>query len=220
MGGVIVVFICVIGAIIWGIYAGKKRRDAMTLLAERLGLHFHHERNYQLADRYSFLDKLRQGSNQYAYNILSGSYQGQDIAAFDFHYETHSTDSKGRRQTHHHHFSFFVLTLPKYFPELTIAKEGFFSKIAQAVGYDDIDFESHEFSRRFVVRAKDKKFAYDFCNARMIDYLLGHSDINLEVDQNMLALGFGSRLKVEEIEPHLNNLIKIRSLMPDYLFDG
>jgi len=220
MGGVIVVFICVIGAIIWGIYAGRKRRDAMTLLAERLGLHFHHERNYQLADRYSFLDKLRQGSNQYAYNILSGSYQGHDIAAFDFHYETHSTDSKGRRQTHHHHFSFFVLTLPKYFPELTIAKEGFFSKIAQAVGYDDIDFESHEFSRRFVVRAKDKKFAYDFCNARMIDYLLGHSDINLEVDQNMLALGFGSRLKVEEIEPHLNNLIKIRSLMPDYLFDG
>lgn len=220
MGGVIVVFICVIGAIIWGIYAGKKRRDAMTLLAERLGLHFHHERNYQLADRYSFLDKLRQGSNQYAYNILSGSYQGHDIAAFDFHYETHSTDSKGRRQTHHHHFSFFVLTLPKYFPELTIAKEGFFSKIAQAVGYDDIDFESHEFSRRFVVRSKDKKFAYDFCNARMIDYLLGHSDINLEVDQNMLALGFGSRLKVEEIEPHLNNLIKIRSLMPDYLFDG
>lgn len=220
MGGVIVVFICVIGAIIWGIYAGRKRRDAMTLLAERLGLHFHHERNYQLADRYSFLDKLRQGSNQYAYNILSGSYQGHDIAAFDFHYETHSTDSKGRRQTHHHHFSFFVLTLPKYFPELTIAKEGFFSKIAQAVGYDDIDFESHEFSRRFVVRSKDKKFAYDFCNARMIDYLLGHSDINLEVDQNMLALGFGSRLKVEEIEPHLNNLIKIRSLMPDYLFDG
>ncbi len=219
MAGAIIVVICIIGAIVWGLYAGKQRRDAMTLLAEILGLRFAHERNYRLADRYSFLDKLRQGSNRYAYNILEGAFQGHDVAAFDYHYETYSTDSKGRRQTHHHHFSFFILMLGNYFPELTIAKEGLFSKIAQAVGYDDIDFESHEFSKRFVVRSSDKKFAYDFCNAQMIDYLLDHSDINIEVDQNSLALGFDRCLKVEEIEPHLNQLIAIRSLMPEYLFD-
>jgi len=220
MGGAIIVVICIIGAIIWGLYAGKKRRDEMTLLAEKLGLQFSAERNYRLADRYSFLDKLRLGSNQYAYNIMGGSYKDHEVTAFDFHYETHSTDSKGRRQTHHHHFSFFILDLVNFFPELTIAKEGIFSKIAQAVGFDDIDFESHEFSKNFTVRSKDKKFAYDFCNALMIEYLLDHPNINIEVDQNMLALGFGSCLRVEEIEPHLDRLIKIRSLMPDYLFDG
>jgi hypothetical protein len=219
MGGVIVVFICVIGAIIWGIRAGKKRRDDMTILAEKLGLQFSHERNYRIADRFSFLDKLRQGSNQYAYNIMQGAYDGHQVTSFDFHYETYSSDSKGRRQTHHHHFSFFILELSNYFPELTIAKESFLSKLAQAVGYDDIDFDSHEFSKRFVVRSKDKKFAYDFCNAQMIEYLLGHPNINIEVDQNMLALGFDSCLKVENIEPHLKQLTEIRSLMPDYLFD-
>ena len=87
------------------------------------------------------------------------------------------------------------------------------------MGFDDIDFESHEFSKKFVVRSKDKKFAYDFCNAQMIDYLLGHPDINIEVDQNSLALGFGSCLKVEEIEPHLKQLIRIRSLIPGYVFE-
>ena len=220
MLGFIVVLICVVGAIVWGLYAGKKRREAMGLLADKLGLQFRHERNYQLADGYAFLDKLRQGSNRYAYNVLTGNFQNHPIVAFDYHYETHSTDSKGRRQTHHHHFSFFILKLEKRFPELTIAREGLFSKIAQAVGFDDIDFESHEFSKKFVVRSKDKKFAYDFCNARMIDYLLGHPNINIEVDQNSLALGFNSRLKVEAIEPHLEQLVKIRSLMPDYLFDG
>jgi hypothetical protein len=220
MGGVIVVFICVIGAMIWGIRAGKKRQDAMTLLAEELGLDFHHDRDYQLADRYSFLDKLRQGSNRYCYNILSGTYQGHGISVFDYHYETHSTDSKGRSETHHHHFSFFVLTLPKAFPELTIAKENFFSKIAQTVGYDDIDFESHEFSKNFVVRSKDKKFAYDFCNAQMIDYLLNNPNINLEVDQNMLAVGYSSCLNVVEIKPHLQRLIEIRERMPEYLFSA
>jgi hypothetical protein len=181
MGGAILVVLCIIGAVIWGLYAGKKRRDAMTLLAGRLGLAFRHERDYGLADRYAFLDKLRQGSNRYAYNIMSGSYHEHEVAAFDYHYETYSRDSKGRRQTSHHHFSFFVLQLLESFPELTIAKEGFLSKIAQAAGYDDIDFESHEFSRRFVVRSKDRKFAYDFCNARMMEYLLEHPDISLEV---------------------------------------
>ena len=220
MGGVIVVFICIIGAIIWGVMAGKKRRDDMTLLAERLGINFSHERNYHLADRFSFLDKLRQGSNRYAYNILEGRYQEHDISAFDYHYETHSTDSDGKRKTNHHHFSFFILTLPAYFEELTIAKENFFSKIAQAVGYDDIDFESHEFSKKFVVRSKNKKFAYDFCNARMIEYLLDHPNISIEVDQNQLAIGYNHCLKVEEIEAHLSRLLEIRTLMPDYLFAG
>jgi hypothetical protein len=66
---------------------------------------------------------------------------------------------KGNQQTNHHYFSFFFLTLPMGFPELRITKEGLFSKIAQAFGYDDIDFESAEFSRAFCVRSKDKKFA-------------------------------------------------------------
>ena len=220
MCGFIVVLICVVIAIAWGIYAGKKRRDAMSQLAERLGLRFSHERDYQLAKQYAFLDKLDQGSNRYAYNVLEGEYKNRPVRIFDYHYETYSRDSKGRRQTHHHHFSFFILNLEKSFPELTIAKEGFFSKIAQAIGFDDIDFESHEFSRRFVVRSSDRKFAYDFCNAQMIDYLLGAQEIELEVDAASLALAFSRCLKVEEIEPRLHQLIEIRGLMPNYVFES
>lgn len=219
MGGAIIAVICFIIAIIWGIMAGRKRRSEMGMLADRLGLQFHAERNYQLAKQLAFLDKLDQGSNRYAYNILEGEYEGHRIRVFDYHYETHSRDSKGNRQTHHHHFSFFILQMERSFPELTIAKEGFFSKIAQAVGYDDIDFESHEFSKRFVVRSKDKKFAYDFCNAQMIDYLLSVREIEIEVDAGSLALAFNRCLKVEEIEPRLRQLIEIRALMPNYLFD-
>ena len=44
-------------------------------------------------------------------------------------------------------------------------------KIVQTFGHDDIDFESHEFSKQFVVRCKNKRFAYDFRNALMPDYL-------------------------------------------------
>jgi hypothetical protein len=190
----------------------------MATLAAKLGLCFDPNNNRDIAQRYCFLDKLRAGSNRYAFNILSGNYQGHDLTVFDYHYETYSTDSKGHRQTDHYYFSFFILHLPASFPELVIGREGFFSKIAQALGYDDIDFESYEFSRKFCVRSRDKKFAYDVCNARMIEYLLSNTDLTIEIESGALAISFGSRLSPEQIEPNLNRLITVRSLMPEYLF--
>jgi hypothetical protein len=198
----------------------QKRRQALMDLAARLGLRFDPQKDRGLAERYSFLNKLRSGSNRYAFNTLSGAYQGQDVTAFDYHYETHSTDSKGHRQTHHHYFSCFLLHLPRSFPELVIGREGFLSKIAQALGYDDIDFESHEFSRKFCVRSSDKKFAYDVCNARMMEYLLANDDLTIEIDQDVLALTFDSRLNLDRVESNLNRLVTLRSLLPEYLFEG
>lgn len=210
---VLVVVLAIFGAI-----AAKKRREAFAILAARLGLTFSPDHDRGIADRYHFLDRLAHGSNRYAYNILSGNYQGRSVVAFDYHYQTESRDSKGNRRTHHHHFSCFVLQMERPFPELTIAREGIFSKVAQAFGYDDIDFESHEFSRKFCVRSKDKKFAYDVCHARMIEYLLANDDLNIEIENTVLALAYSGVLKPEEIEPNLQRLVHVRALMPDYLF--
>ena len=180
----------------WAFILSANGRDTFRQLAAELGFTFHSHRDHHFADRYQFLNKLAQGSNRYAYNILTGaSDRGETVHIFDYHYETYSTNSKGHRQTHHHEFSFFILLLPRSFPELTIGREGFLSKIAQAVGYDDIDFESHEFSRKFCVRSRDKKFAYDVCNAQMIEYLLDNADLGIEIDGPALALGFSSRLR-------------------------
>ena len=205
----------VIVAVVAGIMSARKRREAMVSLAAKLGLRFDPAKDRHLAKRYKFLNKLRRGSNRYAYNVLSGSYQGHEITVFDYHYKTGSG-----KNTHHHRFSFFILHLGATFPELVIGPEGVFSKIAQAVGYDDIDFESHEFSRKFCVRSADKKFAYDVCNARMIEYLLSNRDFGIEIDSNVLAISFNRRLAPDVIEPNLNRLVTVRSLMPDYLFSG
>ena len=199
--------------VVIGYLSARKRREAMAAVAAKLGLRFQPGKDRGIARQYRFLDKLRRGSNRYAFNILSGSYQGQGVTLFDYHYKTGSG-----KNTHHHYFSFFIMQLPISFPELAIDKEGFFSKIAQAVGYDDIDFESHEFSRKFCVRSRDKKFAYDVCNARMIEYLLSNSDMSIEIEDDALAISFNRRLAPEQIEPNLNRLVTVRSLMPEYLF--
>lgn len=211
---VIFVGIAVVGIVVHLILAGR-RRDAMRQVAARLGLMFDPGRDKVLPKQYKFLDKLRQGSSRYAFNILSGRYKNHDIKAFDYHYKTGSGDSE-----HHHYISFFMLQLPRAFVELKIGPERFFSKVAQALGYDDIDFESHEFSRKFCVRSADKKFAYDVCNAKMIEYLLANEDLTIEIEANIMAMSFDRRLSPEQIEPNLNRLVKVRSLLPNYLFTG
>ena len=213
---VIFVFIAIFAIVaVLGYISSLKRREAMAAVATKLGLQFMPGKDRYMAKRYRFLDKLRQGSSRYAFNVLSGSYQGHEVLIFDYHYKTGSG-----KNTHHHYLSFFILYLPISFPELIIGPEGIFSKIAQAVGYDDIDFESHEFSRKFCVRSKDKKFAYDVCNARMIEYFLSNTDLSIEIEDKVMAISFSSRLSPERIEPNLNRLITVRSLLPDYLFTG
>lgn len=215
---IIVVVALFVVALIFGARAAKKRREELAALAARLGLSFRAEEDYGLAGRFAFLDALAHGSNRYAFNVLSGQYRNTEVLVFDYHYETHSTDNKGNRQTHHHYFSFFILLLPQNFPELRITKEGMLSRIAQVFGYDDIDFESAEFSRAFCVRSKDKKFAYDFCHAQMMEYLLANRDLSIEVERTALALAFASRLSAAEIESNLQRLFEIRSRLPEYLF--
>jgi hypothetical protein len=214
----IIIVVVVLVVAVWRHHIEKKRREAMARLAAELGLKFDAKTDRELAKRHNFLDQMAQGGNRYAFNVISGQYQGYPVVLFDYHYQTTSGIGK-KKQTNHYYFSFFVLHMTTSFPELTIAEEGFWSKVGQALGHDDIDFESHEFSKRYVVRCDEKRFAYDFCNAQMIEYLLDKQVHGIEVENQCLGLRYESKMPVELIEKRLNHLLKIRSLMPTYLFD-
>ncbi len=215
--------IVILGIIVVALFAlfaywrEKERREACRRLAAQLGLEYT-RRSGQLVERYGFIDALRKGSDRYAFNILSGEYQGHRVQAFDFHYATYSHNPKGGRRKHHHYASFFILRQERSFPELRIYPEGFFSKLGQMIGFDDIDFESLEFSRAFCVRSRDKKFAYDICHPRMMEYLLGHRGLSIEIEGHAIAISFSKRLDLQEVPRRLDQLIEIRALFPDYLY--
>ena len=213
----VVVFVAVIYGAVQAALQARRRLEGLVALSRRLNLGFSAGENYAIADRFDFLKQLAQGDNRYAMNVLSGCYQQHEILAFDYHYETY-TQTKSGRQTHHHWFSFFILTLPACFPDLTVRRENFFTKVAEVFGYGDINFESAEFSKTFNVRSPDKKFAYDVCNAQMIEYLLANRDLSVEIENNVLALAFTTRLEPEQIEANLQRLVEIRSRLPQYLF--
>lgn len=217
---IILFVVLIIGGAIWSAHLAKKRREGMRTLARTLGLEFSGGKDYSFDERYSFIDKLCKGRNRYGFNVMQGHYRGHPVYAFDYHYETKSTDSKGKRKTHHHHFSFFILHYNANFPELIICREGFFSKMVQFFGFDDIDFESAEFSRRFLVKSPHKKFAYDICHSGMIEYLLANSDLNIEIERDVLTLFFPNRLNFSQIKYNLDRLLEVRARFPDYLFNN
>lgn len=196
----------------------RKRREALAATAARLGFTFAPGQDRNLAERFSEFRGLGTGDNHYAFSIIEGALRERPLLAFDYHYETHSTDSKGGRSTTHHYLHVISVRLEREFPPLFIGPESVLSKIAQAFGYDDIDFESHEFSRRFCVRSTDRKFAYDVCNTQMMEFLLDHPDLQLELKGDLLVSVFESKMDPGLIESEIELVCSVRERMPDYLF--
>jgi hypothetical protein len=187
-------------------------------LAKRFGLRCSAARNYTLADDYGFLPHLARGENRYAFNILSGSYRQSEVLVFDYHYETPGQDPKSEDGKSHHFLTPILVLVPAYFPELRIAPEGALEKMAEAFGGEDIKFESAEFSRAFRVRSKDKRLAYDVCNARVMEYLLENRDLDILIKNCALALVAEAPLSAQQIAGNLERLVEFRLRLPEYLF--
>ena len=86
---IVAVLVVIVISTIYGMIQARKRLEGLFELALRLGLNFSAAEDYELAERYGFLKQLAQGENRYARNVLSGTYQQNQVLAFDYHYETY-----------------------------------------------------------------------------------------------------------------------------------
>ena len=125
---------------------------------------------------------LKSGDWPRVRNIMSGEYQGVQFTYFDFHYTTQESILLSKRTyTKKHLVSVSLIELPRGFPGLAITPEYMPGSKRRRSWTRDIDFESYEFSEHFDVRSEDKKFAYDFCNPRMMEFLLTHKNLTLHI---------------------------------------
>ena len=198
----------------------KEREERLQGCADRLGFYYDPERVRGFDERYGQFGFLRRGSNRYAHNILAGDWQGREATVFDYHYETRSTDSKGRRQTHHHHFSTAIVVCEFRLQEMTIRPEGIFDKMKAAFGWDDIDFESAEFSKRFHVSARDRRWAYDVITPQTMEFLLANPNRELYFDGHLLAVRSDKNLEPEEVEGLLTIASTVLDGIPQFAREG
>lgn len=197
----------------------KKRREAIEAFAKAKGLTFISEKRHDLDERYPSFECLRRGKNRYAYNRLEGAWRGRPMLAFDYHYETESKDSKGKRRTSHHHFTAAILTPDLPLKPLAIRPEGLFDRVGAFFGWDDIDFESAEFSRRFHVNSPDRKWAYDVIHARAMERLLAGPRVSVAFDERHAIVWNGSTMGVEDLAAAADLVSDLFDMLPDYVVE-
>lgn len=186
-----------------------RRRAELAAWARRRGWSFAADRSTGLPRSYRQFELFRRGDDRYAWNVATGEFpigdDRFDAVVADYHYEESSGSGKDRHTTSYD-LSFALLRLPFAVPDLHIRREGFFDKVKAAFGFDDIDFESEEFSRRFHVQSPDKRFAYDVVSPAMMEFLLERDRppaIELADGHLLLVDGRSRRWSVREIEAML-----------------
>jgi hypothetical protein len=187
----------------------EKRSKDLAGLAKKLQLQFNPNSDFKLAERFSFLNWLKRGVVSYAYNVFHGYRLEYPVTIFDY------TFSDGK---YSYYWSAFILEMKANFPDTIISHESKESRFAEALGESHIVFESAEFSHAFRVRSSDRKFAFDVCHPKMMEYLLANQDLTIEIRSSAVAVLFEDWLRLEKVETNLSRLIEIRKLLPSYLF--
>ena len=174
----------------------KKRREELAALAHELGWSFDPSHDSLHDEQFAQFEIFSRGHGRSAYNTLEGSIEllGADcsVRMGDFKYKVTSGSGKNRRTTTYR-FSYLIVQLPFHgIPALVIRPEGVFDKLAGVFGFDDIDFESVEFSRRFFVKGTNKRFAYDVIDPRMMEFLLHSGSPMVDIEHGACLISDGS----------------------------
>lgn len=191
----IIAIVAVLAYFAWK--AERQRTEALAALARRHGFSFHPSRDKSHDARYAHFEVFRQGHSRCAFNVMRGGLAWNDrslqIELGDYEYKITTSNGKST-QTTTYRFSFAIVHLPyPRVPDVLIRPEGFFDRIKSAVGFDDIDFESDEFSRAFYVKSDDKRFAYDLVDPRMMEFLLATRPPGIDMENARILLTDGSR---------------------------
>jgi len=235
------------GLLVATAYAQYRRARGLAEFAQQKGLSFCEESPEHTLVRFAQFNIFAEPEISKTYNLLSGEYREREISAFDC--ELFVERSKKRQFLGPFGFVYFgpvqfsvvAATLPASCPSFSIRPEGKLDKLAAAVGLEDIDFESDEFSRKFFVKSKDKKFAYAVVNARVMELVLANPawlppppsglecvlrvfrksvplPWRFEIAENAAVLHSGERWSVAQFKDAIELLCTFLDLIPAYVW--
>jgi hypothetical protein len=195
---------------IFGHQAAKRRRAELFQLAISLGFQFQPQPG-DVHDRYLGFAPFGVGSSKRSACLLHGTEGEFEWELFDYRY---TTGSGKNRQTHH--YGIIAASIPLNFPKMQIRPEGFFDKIASFAGFDDINFESGEFSRRYHVTCADRTLAYDLIHPQMIEFLLSGPLRTWQTGGRRILLIRGGKFPAAEIPAAMDAINNFVKLLPNY----
>ena len=213
--------ILVVGGMVFAWRLERRRAAELEAFATELGLSFDSARDSTADKRFARFAMFKRGRSRRAWNIMRGEVvlAGHDVNVEmgDFRY----TVGSGKDQKTYR-FSYLVAVNPiGTCPETIVRREGIFDRVKGMLGFDDIDFESDDFSRRFHVSSDDKRFAYDLISQEMIEFMLQQPPSAMELDGELVCISDGSsRWKVGEFRSSLSWLESMLERWPRHLADS
>lgn len=225
---IIILVIAIIVAVIYATIAAnkreKERRAALAQLAIDLGCVYRPEHDTSHDDLYKQFSIFRQGHSRTAMNTIEGRIAHNDnpfvLRMGDFQYKVTTSNGKTTTTTTYR-LSYLILHPPLGpMPDLLIRPEGLLDKLAGAIGFDDIDFESSEFSKRFFIKSPDKKFAYDVISPTMMEFLLASDKKTISIEDSVCLVSTGTkRWSPDEFRTQLDWTLSFFDHWPTYLTD-
>jgi hypothetical protein len=200
--------------------SSERRRAELVAVAHGLGWRFDPGFKSGKGPPYSYFEAFSIGDfNVKAYNTIEGSLEiggrAFPVAVGDF-----TTTRLGSKSSTEYRFSYILLEVPfSQVPDLVIRPEGLMDRIGAAIGFEDIDFESAEFSRRFHVTSSEKRFAYDVIHARMMEFLLARRPPQLSLSRGYFCIvePYGKPWTPTAFGSHLELAQSFFDLWPEYL---
>jgi len=183
------------GAIWYSHHTSKKRREAFIETAEEMGLQSNPDGDSELMDRFAGFKLFSRGRARKMKNVVQGDSGEVKIAIFDYQFTTGSG-----KQTRTHYQSVVSLQSQEIqCPGFTMRPESILDQIGSAIGFQDIDFDSHpNFSKMFVEFFETKK--------------------GISVEAGHGALFFyrpSKKIKAEEIKDYLGQAYEVYGAMVD-----
>jgi|GEM_PF-828254 len=172
--------VLVVGAALsaWVLWRRDRRAAALPKVAAAAGLQYSAEDRFDGAS--GNFELFRDGDGRQVEHVMWRD--GGRARAFDYAYYREHRDDAGRVRRTWTHFTCATARHGGRWPDISILQERLVDRALRTVGLPDVELESDEFNRRFVVQCRDKKFATDLLDPQMMELLLAApAGINIEV---------------------------------------
>ena len=209
-----------VAAIAYVLYesARKHRRRAQTpTAAATLGLVPESAGGSRLPGLPAF-HLLSQGLGRSADNVMSGEVGDGRVWVFDYTFYKQSTSYSSTTGTttsrQDYYFSCAVAELADSFPGVRIEHEGFFSRMARGLGFEDVELGDPRFDRNFKVKATNPEAARALLQPPLQQWLLtAAGDHEFELSGRWL-LAYAKQRDLDELRPLLDAAVGLRDQLP------
>ncbi len=189
----------------------RRRRVALAAWASSRGLRFDPSRDRHMKERYPEFNCLDRGILSFACNVMRGRVQGRPVCAFD---------CRGWGEETPPGISAVIVGVGLRLKLLLIRERQHADNVNAFLGLDGLDainFESTEFSKEFLVKTPDRRWAFDVIHQETMEFLLASPRFTLELQGRDVIAYREQFFKPEDFDAALDVIAGFLDRLPDYL---